>query len=347
MVLTVLSAKGSTGYASRFSLDSIAAWGQFPNFCVKTYRWGDKFFNSYDPQYVIGTGKRFNIKYKNEIWSDFYNFQFANDDRTRMMMMSTPTETMGFWLTYMAVSVGYDINTGKYFGGSRTTSKRFNFQFNCSPFAAELYYFTNNQGTKIKRFGPVDDSQRMDMTFRGVNNEMMGLDLYYFFNHKNYSQAAAFSFSKIQRKSSGSFFAGLSLSRNENSFDFNQLPSWMKKQLPLKEFDYHYRTKNNTYAVRIGYGYNFVAGRHWTFGLSESPNLGVSRGWILNFAKKETTFSLYNHLKASAVFNSGKWFSGLIFTLDNGLIYNKQHAMIGSNFNLELSVGYRFDLWSY
>ena len=58
MLLAAILGAATPQDARAFSLDldSIAAWGKFPNFCIKTYRWGDKFFNSYDSLYVIGSG---------------------------------------------------------------------------------------------------------------------------------------------------------------------------------------------------------------------------------------------------------------------------------------------------
>ncbi len=38
--------------ALSLALDSIREWGKFPNFCVDVYRWGDRFFNTYDSAYV-------------------------------------------------------------------------------------------------------------------------------------------------------------------------------------------------------------------------------------------------------------------------------------------------------
>lgn len=331
-------------HAISFALDSIAQWGRFPRFCVNTYRWGDKFFNSYDSNYVIGTGKRFNVKFKTDILTDFYNFQFDDSRRTRMMMVSDPTTTAGIYLTYMAVSVGYDLNIGKYFGGGRSR-KQFNFQFNCSLFAADLYFITNDIGSTITRFGPQGNSSHTHIPFNGINNKSWGLDTYYFFNHKNYSQAAAFAFSKVQIKSSGSFYAGLSMSETHYDFDFNSLPEDMLIDLPLKDYNYYYRAQNTNYAFRLGYGYNWVFHKGWVFAISESPNIGIRTGWLLNPSETRTTFSLYNRLKASLVYNHGAWFVGAIARLENGLIYNKEHTMIGSMFNFEASVGYRFNLW--
>lgn len=331
-------------HAISFDLDSIAAWGRFPRFCVDTYRWGDKFFNSYNPDYVVGTGKRFNIKTRANVLTDFYNFIFTDDDRTRMMMVSDPTTTIGFHLTYMAVSVGYDLNVGKYFGGGESR-KQFNFQFNCSLFAADFYYMTNDIGSTITRFGPSGGSKSVDVDFQGVNNKSWGLDTYYFFNHKNYSQAAAFAFSKVQVKSSGSFYAGFSVSRYWYDFDFNRLPENMRSQLPLASYNYFYRAENRNYGLRLGYAYNWVFHRGWTFGVSASPIFGVRTGWVLNSEDQKTTFALSNRLKASLVYNHNEWFVGAVAKLDNGLIYDKKHTMLGSMFNFDVSVGYRFNLW--
>ena len=61
-----------------FALDSIAAWGKFPRFCVGVYQWGDKFFNSYDSTYVQGSGKRWNVKMKLDSWFDQYDFRLID-----------------------------------------------------------------------------------------------------------------------------------------------------------------------------------------------------------------------------------------------------------------------------
>ena len=60
--------------ALSLALDSIREWGKFPNFCVDVYRWGDRFFNTYDSAYVVGTGHKFNLKLRTESWVDYYNF---------------------------------------------------------------------------------------------------------------------------------------------------------------------------------------------------------------------------------------------------------------------------------
>lgn len=343
LALSMGAAAGHEARAEFLSLDTIATWGRFPRFCVDTYRWGDKFFNSYDSTYVVGTGKRFNIKLRTESWTDFYSFNFDEEPRTRMDMISNPTTSAGFWLTYMAVSVGYDMNVGKYFGGGESRRK-WSFQFNCSLFAADAYFSNNNVGSTIRRLGPAGATKRMDVNFNGIDNTSWGVDLYYFFNHKNYSQAAAFAFSKVQVKSSGSFYAGLSFWGLKYNFDFNDLDESLKLMLPLEQYNYYYRTESKNYALRLGYGYNWVFHKGWTLGVSESPIMGVRRGWLLNHDER-TSFSFYNRFKMSMVYNHGNIFAGAIFRMENALFYDKTHTMLGSMLSFEASVGYRFNLW--
>ncbi|MDE7472644.1 MAG: DUF4421 domain-containing protein [Muribaculaceae bacterium] len=345
LLLITLSGLATPSSRAEFlSLDTIASWGKFPRFCINTYRWGDKFFNSYDSLYVVGTGKRFNIKLRTESWTDFYNFYFDEEPKTRMSMLSDPTTNAGFWLTYMAVSVGYDMNVGKYFGGG-SNRRKWSFQFNCSLFAADAYFANNSVGSTIRRIGPRGHQEKTDINFDGINNESWGLDLYYFFNHKRYSQAAAFAFSKVQLKSSGSFYAGLSFWGLNYDFDFNLLPDEVKAQIPLAQYDYYYRTRSNNYAFRLGYGYNWVFHPRWLLAISESPILGVRDGWLLNLNEKHTSFSFYNRIRASLVYNNKEWFTGVIFRMENALFYDKTHTMLGSMLSVEASVGYRFNIW--
>ncbi|MBD5179736.1 MAG: DUF4421 domain-containing protein [Bacteroidales bacterium] len=342
--LSVALTAAPGAHAELLSLDTIASWGKFPKFCIDTYRWGDKFFNSYDSTYVVGTGKRFNIKLRTDSWSDVFNFYFDEEPYTRMNMMSTPTTSAGFWLTYMAVSVGYDMNVGKYFGGGEAR-RRWSFQFNCSLFAADAYFSNNDVATNIHSVGPRGAIEKTDIPFDGIHNESWGLDLYYFFNHKHYSQAAAFAFSKVQVKSSGSFYAGLSFWGLDYDFNFNLLPEDIKTQLPLEKYDYYYRTRSTNYALRLGYGYNWVFHKGWTLAVSESPIIGLRRGWLLDLESKKSSLSLYNRFKASIVYNRGKWFAGAIFRMENALFYDKSHTMLGSTVSFETSLGYRFNLW--
>lgn len=327
--------------AVSFALDSIAEWGKFPRFCVGVYRWGDKFFNNYDPEYVSGTGYKFNVKIKTDSWTDFYNFNLPDD--IDMMMTSDPSTSIGVYLTYLAVSIGYDINVSKLLTGEDRSRSRFNFGFNCSLLAAEWYYVSNEVGTTIKRISNGKNTLKMDLPFHGINTSEWALQTYYFFNHKKYSQAAAFNFSKVQERSAGSFYAGLSVSNQRYNFDFNSLPDNLLKYLP-ESWQGTYKVSTNNYGFRLGYGYNWVFARHWLLGVTESPIIGLRHGTI-NSETSSDSFALSNRLWASVVWNNRRWFAGVSAKFDSNIVYDKDHAFVSSILSVEASIGYRFNIW--
>lgn len=328
--------------AISFNLDSIAEWGRFPRFCVDTYRWGDKFFNGYDSTYVKGTGYKFNVKFTTDSWFDYYNFVLP--EHSEMHMRSEPNTTMGVHLTYLAVSAGYDYNISKLFGRSGEHRTRYSFGFNCALGAVEMQYVNNKVGTRITRFGPRFHPDKVNLPFSGIDNSTWNIDTYYFFNNKHYSQAAAFGFSKLQRRSQGSFYAGLSFSGQNYNFDFEQLPAYMRVQLPSSWTDYRYRVQTYGYAVRLGYGYNWVLPRGWLVGVSESPILGLRKGYI-NSDTRRTSFGMANRLRAAVVWNSGRYFAGAVASSDIKLIYDKRNTMANAYVTAQLCAGYRFNLW--
>lgn len=329
---------------SRYALDSIAAWGKFPRFCVNTYRWGDKFFNTYDSTYVVGSGKRWNVKFKADSWLDMYDFRFVTD-AYRMAMVSRPSTTAGFYLTYMAVSVGYDKNLSQYFGGASEGRKRFTTQFNCSLFTAEFQYITNTVGTTIVRMGEPDNVHGVHIPFRGIDNTQWNCNLYYFFNHKRYSSAAAFYYSKLQVKSSGSMYAGVQVSGNSYNFDFSKIDADMTPRLP-ESWGESYHVKNLNYALKIGYAYNWVFHPGWVCGMAVAPTFGIRKGYINIPGETGNSFAMTGQLRLSLVYNYNKrWFFGMVGRADSNLVHDMEHALVASNFTLEASAGFRFDLW--
>ena len=325
--------------ALSLSLDSIAEWGKFPRFCINTYRWADEFFNSYDSAYVVGTGMRFNVKTMADSYVDYYRFQLT--DGTRVDLVSDASTSVGVYLTYMAVSAGYDVNVSKLLGRHNDARKRYNLGLNCSLFSVETYWVENEVGTRMTRF---DGYNGDDLDFNSVLISSWGIDTYYFFNNNRYSQAAAFSYGKIQKRSQGSLYAGLSIFTQKYDFNFNGLPQHMMDLLPEWWADNHFRLRTNNYGFRFGYAYNCVLSPKWLFGVSISPIMGVAKGYI-NSEKEELSFSLYNHLKMSVVWNSGRWFGGLIGQIKSALVPDRETVFAGNDLNFSCSLGYRFNLW--
>lgn len=334
------------GNAVSFALDSIAEWGKFPRFCINVYRWGDKFFNSYDSAYVVGTGTKFNVKVTTDSWLNYYRFTLPDAQSGGIFgpsvdLISRPSTSVGVHLTYLAVSIGYDLNLSSLFRGIKESRQRYQFGFSCALFTVEAYKEINRVGTRMTRFGSM---KHLNIPFDGMHSDSWGIDLYYFFNNKKYSQAAAFNYSKIQRRSQGSFFAGLSVYSQKYDFDFSGLDRHFLEQLPSEWEGYHFATNTQNYGIRAGYAYNWVFAKNLLLGVSVSPTVGLKHGYVNSYTQK-TSFSLYNHAKLSVVWNGGKWFAGINFNGDTAVVSDRQTTFMGSNLSFTAAAGYRFNLW--
>lgn len=341
---TVQKIKKKVG--GKFSLDSIAAWGKFPNFCIKVYHWGDKFFNTVDTTYVRGTGYKFNGRLEADSWLDFYSMDFSNNSEVRMV--SHPSTAIGPYLTYLAVSVGYGFNVSKMFGKNHKSRKKFDFSFTCALLSANLSYYTNNSGTNITRLGEKDSDNRKHISFSGVDTKSLQLSAFYFLNNKRYSHGAAFSFSKIQRKSAGSFVFGFKASLQEATFDFSELPQDMKDQIPRTwdpDNPYLYHLKSNNYSFILGYGYNWVFAPKWLLGVVLLPNIGWRYGYNEGVIETRYGFAINNRTKVSIIYNHKKWFAGILADNDMSWYWSKYHLLTASWISVTVKAGIRFNLW--
>ncbi len=330
--------------AISFALDSIAEWGAFPRFVVKTYRWGDDFFNGYDTTYVEGTGYKFNAKAKSDSWVNTYRFYLPNN--VNMSMRSDPSTSIGAYLTYLAVSAGYDKNVSRFFGSNNEKAReQFSFGFSCMLFSFDMQFVKNTGGVKINSFGSPGHNINPNLAFDGLESTLFGFDAYYFFNHKKYSQAAAFNFSRIQLKSQGSWFAGVSFYNQNFNFNFADLPDYMRDALPSSWDNFSYVANTKNIALKGGYGYNFLFSPNWLFAVSESPSVGLKIGKINSLQKTTTTPTFSNQLKMSVVWNNKQWFAGIVGNINTAIVNDESAAFENSIFTADISFGYRFNLW--
>lgn len=319
--------------------DTTVIWPKFLKFCVDVYNWGDKTFNSYDPEYVIGTGKRWKARLVSDNWLDTYALRLPQGINTNMS--SDVYANLGAYIQYMAVSVGTSIDIEKLFKKKEPSHSKYEFGFICALFNAELYYHENRGGVNIRKFGDLNDGKLIKEHFPGVSMYTLGFDVYYFFNNKKYSQGAAYNFAKYQLKSQGSFMAGISITNQKLSFDFSQLPENMKDLLPdadITNYYFHY----NSYAVLFGYGYNWVLAPKLLFNATVMPSIGFSHYYEDSLEGNRYLLSLNIQGKLSLTYNLGNYYFG-IFGKMNGHYYKQGRMSLFSSIeNFSAYVGIRF-----
>ncbi len=319
--------------------DSTIHYPKFIRFCYKTYMWGDRTFNSYDTAYVTGTGKNWKLILGNNYWGDVYEGMPTRD--TRMSVRSPVISNLGLTLSFMAVSVGYTMNISNLARGKRLSNK-LNFSFTCARFTADAYYMENNSDMLL-RFTDSDGKKYHVDRFSGVKRKSYGLAAYYFFNNRRYAQAAAYCFSKYQRRSAGSFLAGVSLYHNDLRVVKEELPPeaaelrevWTA-QKGLPRFLY------NDFCLLFGYGHNWALGRKWLINATLTPYLGYRHFIRTDINDPASAFSLNLRLRVGVVYNHKRFFVGLHNLVDMHRYRSEQYRLYNGLIDISLLAGIRF-----
>lgn len=312
---------------------------KFLDFCRKIYNWGDQTFNSYDPEYVEGTGKKWKALVKSDNWLDSYGLVFTKD--LPVLMSSDIYYNAGLTVSFMAVSLSYMLDLSNIIGNEPALHKKLEFNFSCARFVAEAYYYENKGGTYIRRFGNFNRKHLIKKSFPGLNFTSFGGDIYYFFNNRKYSQGAIYNFSKYQKRNAGSFIAGATISNHDIRIDFNSLPQELEPYYTLtdRNFRFHY----NDYCILLGYGHNFVAHNHLMFNITALPSIGYKHTLSdCVGGSKNDIFSLNLKGRAGMTYNINDLFLGVHAKIDTHWFLNKNFNFFNTIVNMSVIAGVRF-----
>lgn len=312
---------------------------RFARFCLKVYNWGNKTFNSYDPDYVVGTGKNWKLLGKSYNWANSYGLLFP--ERQHVWMQSNVNADIGGYLCFMAVSMGYMFNANAFGHKAHAPRHNFNFNFTCALFTADLDYSKSEGGVKIKKFCDYNDGHAISVPFDAIDNETLTAKAYYFFNHNHYSHAAAYCFSKYQLRSAGTWIVGAATTRQEISMDFSHLPADMIHYLPIMSTDYVFRYRDIN--VVGGYGHNWVLKpRVWLVNLTVLPSIGYKHTYDGSTVGQRDMFSTNLSVHSSVVYNHRALFASLQGRFDGYLYFTNQLTFLNSHETLSAMVGIRF-----
>ena len=317
--------------------DSTMGYPKFLMFCYKTYKWGDKAFNSYDSAYVKSTGKNWKLILKSNNWLDSYIGTPYED--VKVIMNSNLVSNIGVSLSFMAVSLGYSISISNLIHGGKVSNK-VDFSFTCARFTADAYYWENKNDINVAYVDKSLDNKRHEYRQSGISRKAMGLTAYYFFNNRRYAQAAAYCFSKYQKRSAGSFLAGISLQHFDVMFDPDNMPKEPQDFIP--EESEIPRILYNDYCVLVGYGYNWVLGRKWLLNVTLTPYLGYRYNIKPQPYEKQSDFSLNIRGRIGAVYNHKNFFMGLQACGDHHRYKKQDNWLVSSLLEFTALAGIRF-----
>ncbi len=318
--------------------DTTVRYPGFVSFGVKCYRWFDRYLNTYDTTYIVGTKTKWKFTVKNSNWMDSYSGRLTSK-RVPVMINSNITSFFGVHGSYEGLGLGYTINLNDLLSGHKIKNIRWEFNFSTSRVVFEGYYSKDKNESNLHHLGDFRSTFK-SQKFKGLSREYWGGYGYYIFNHMRYIQSAAYSFSRFQIRSAGSFIAGLHTSHQDFTIDFSELDDEMRKNLPDDRLVYRFRYRD--YSFLLGYGYNWVCRPRWLFNITALAGVGYRHSFPSSVEGRRDLLSISYRVKSGLVINRKKFFYGFQAILDGHIYHTSQYRFFNAIFNLNVITGIRF-----
>lgn len=219
---------------------------------------------STDTNYVVRPLQPWTLKARYKLASTYFSTEDNyGGDNYKYYFESDYKSSVGVTANYRGLSVSLALNT------SHNSGTELNINYYNNKFGIDLGYTDTKHFRGSEDFSDFwkRDSHKDDL--RDTRLTAYSLSGYYVFNRKKFSFPAAFTHSWIQKKSAGSFLAGLTLYTGKFDVDLNVAT-------PEKAQRLHYwidKARMSYVSLDFGYGYNFVLGKHWLLHASLMPGL--------------------------------------------------------------------------
>lgn len=290
---------------------------------------------------------------------DFYRLSTKGDNQQSFYFAPTPTLKMGPYFGWRWAFLGYTFDL-RHVDLSPDT-KNIEFSFYSAQIGADFQYRRTGSDYKLRnvKLGDGINTDRLEnVPFDGINTSILGLNVYYIFNHQRFSYPAAFNQSTCQKISCGSWMVGLGYTQNSISFDYDRLQNLINELLPGQNvtLDDALKFNNVKYydtSVSLGYAYNWVFAKHCLFCASLSAALAYkktkSESSNSNNPWKFSEFSFSNFNldgigRFGLVYNDTRWYAGASAII-RAYTYRKAQFAANNVFGvLNVYLGYNFGL---
>lgn len=219
---------------------------------------------STDTNYVARPLQPWTLKARYKLASTYFSTEDNyGGDNYKYYFESDYKSSVGMTANYRGLSVSLALNT------SHSSGKELNINYYNNKFGIDLGYTDTKHFRGSEDYANLwkSDSHKDDL--RDTRLTAYSLNGYYVFNRKKFSFPAAFTHSWIQKRSAGSFLAGLTFYTGKFDVDLNVVTPEDAQRL-------HYwidKARMSYVSLNFGYGYNFVLGKHWLLHASAMPGL--------------------------------------------------------------------------
>ena len=291
---------------------------------------------SHDTNYVTRPNERMTLKLRfNQTGNQIRSRGTVRDTRFKSNLSTSRKSTISLAVAYRGIALSYSINPAKL--GGIYNDYELNFDFNSSRFCVNASYQRASSLSGDMTFG----EKTIPLVKDEADMKVFNITGYYVFNHRRYSVSAAYSQSYFQRRSAGSWLAGLSYQGgNIHTSD---------KRKELMPDDPDIRINVGHFGIGGGYGYNLVLGKRWLFNITLLPTFVIYNRNKLTINDESQhagrmKFNMLFNERAAIVYNfSPRYFAGLSAVANNSLFVDDAVTVHQNKWMARAFVGMR--LW--
>lgn len=311
-------------------------------------------FSAIDTNYIEPQHYNFTVMLQSTFNYDMY---WLKGNEQKVMFAPDVIHKVGPYIGWRWFFLGYTFDLKNISFGNRQ-KREIDFSIYSSQIGIDLFYRRTGSDYKIRRISYEGDSKSYELdniSFDGINVGITGVNLYYIFNHNRFSYPAAFSQSTCQKRSCGSWMAGIGYTRNSISLDYDKLQTVVEQHAPdaTAKLDSGLMFKSVNYtdvSASCGYAYNWVFAKNCLLCASLSAALSYKHtksddgdgedrhGFALD------NFNLDGVGRLGLVYNNTRWYTGMSAIM-HAYNYRKSRFAANNIFgSINVYIGYNFGL---
>jgi len=285
----------------------------------------NKYYSTkYDTNYVVRPKEKWLIRLLGNYAGNYIHAKgTVNDVYSKYDLHTRRNTSVSLEVNYCDLAVALSLNPDKIKG--IYDDYELNLEYHGNMISIDFNYLRATSLTGDIKLGNIDHLDE-----EGLRMNVVNASAYYIFNHRKFSYPAALFQNYYQRRSAGSWLAGLSVQAGSI-----KTTEELKERSPLAP-EVHLKFAN--VALGGGYGYNLVLGQRsqWLLHLSAIPSVVVykhNRLTVNNDEKKDHSlcFNMLFNERVSVVYHfSPRYNVGASLIMSNS-IYNNDDIKINQN----------------
>lgn len=278
----------------------------------------------YDTNYVVRPEGTVTFKVRlNQTGNDFHAKGTVNGIYSKADLKTSHKTTVSIGASYRGLSAAVAINPSKMSGAYK------DYELNLNYYSSRISLdFSYQRSESLAGDVNRDDRGTQTMESGDLTLKVVNLAGYYAFNHRRFSFPAAFNQSYVQRRSAGSWLAGISYQGGiiETSDELKA----RNPNAPDISIDVGH------VGIGGGYGYNWVLGRKWLIHFSMLPTFVVynRNKMTVNGERKEAQRMRFNMIfneRFAIVHNfSSRYFAGATLVMNNS-VFDDDVVVVNQN----------------